>query len=125
MTVKSKVDTAMDLTTFTLNGVTSADDLMDTLKSFFDGKPTAKVLWDLREAEFEKGMTNEDLEKLAKYSRRRQPPSARGKTAIVASSDLAYGLSRTFGAFAEIEGVKNPVEVFRSMDKAVKWLEKE
>jgi hypothetical protein len=125
MPVKSKIDKSRDLTTYILEGEISADDLMNALKSFFDGKPTANVLWDLRETKVEKGMTSEDLEEMAKYSKTRQPLKPRGKIVIVASSDLTFGLSRTFETFAEMKGVKNPVKVFRSMGKALKWLDEE
>ena len=123
MPIESKIDKSMNLTTYTLSGVVTAHDLMSALESFFKENPTPNVLWDLRHAGFEKGMRNSDLQRMARFSKRKQPSKTRGKTAIVATSDLAFGLAREFEAFAEIEGVKNPIEVFRSMSKAEKWLE--
>ena len=125
MAIKSNVDKEKDLTTYVLSGEISADDLMKALKSFFSGDLSSNVLWDLREAEFGGGIPSNDLKEMAVYSKKKQPEKARGKIAIVASSDLGFGMSRIFEVYAELEGVKNPVQVYRSMKKAMKWLEEE
>jgi hypothetical protein len=125
MAIKSNIDKEKDLTTYVLSGETSTDHLLKALKSFFNGNITANVLWDLREAEFGEGIPSANLKELAVYSKKKQPEKARGKIAIVASSDLGFGMSRIFEVYAELEGVKNPVQVYRSMKKAMKWLEEE
>jgi hypothetical protein len=47
--------------------------------------------------------------------------SANSRRAIVAASDLAYGLSRMFEMLRENAG-ENGIRVFRDLDEAVDWL---
>jgi Ca2+-binding EF-hand superfamily protein len=123
MSIKSKIDKTMNLTTHILKGKISADDLRSVLESFFNDRPTENVLWDLREAKSDGKIISNDLEKIARFVKKNQSLSSHGKVALVASSDLAFGLSRTYEAFAQIEGISYSVRVFRSMEGAVKWLE--
>ena len=81
----------MNLTIYTPGGVVSAHDLMSALESFFKESPAPNVLWGLRHAQFEEGMRDKDLRRMASFSKRKQPSRTRGKTAIVATSDLAFG----------------------------------
>jgi hypothetical protein len=124
MPIKSKVDKKMNLTIRTLKGEISADDLKSVLASFIKDRPAESVLWDLREAEPGGKILSSDLEKMARFVKENQSIRRRGKVAVVASSDLAYGLARTYEAFAEIEGISYSVRVYRSMEDAFNWLKK-
>jgi hypothetical protein len=46
-----------------------------------------------------------------------------GKTAIVVSSDLLFGLSRVVELHSDVSGYSHETMVFRTMDKAFEWLE--
>lgn len=124
MKIDTRVDESKKLTTHTLSGRISLDHIRGIVEAFYKKGPTDNVLWDFRKADAEGKVTINELEQLASFVRKGQEVSGRGKTAIVASSDLIFGLARTYESLAEIEGVKNPVRVFRSMERAVKWLEK-
>ena len=123
MAIESKIDKTKNLSTYTLGGEISVNEIMSALESFFKEEPTEDVLWDLRQADFEGKISSTDLEKMARFIKKKSTQRARGKTALVAASDLAFGLAREYGAIAEGEGVRNPIQVFRSMDRAIKWLE--
>jgi len=48
-----------------------------------------------------------------------------GKSAVVASSDLQYGLSRILGALYEIKDFPTQLKIFRIMDEAFEWLDQD
>jgi hypothetical protein len=48
-----------------------------------------------------------------------------GKTAVVASSDLQYGLSRILGTLYEIKDFSTQLQTFRQMDEALRWLDQD
>ncbi|MBN1163735.1 MAG: hypothetical protein JXB45_04100 [Candidatus Krumholzibacteriota bacterium] len=52
----------------------------------------------------------------ARYQGSKQQP----KTAIIASSDLSYGLSRMYQAYSD--AVSGESSVFRNLDEALEWL---
>ena len=123
MAITSEIDHVRDLTTHTVRGKTSATDLEMTLTAFFTGNPTSRVLWDFSEARAAGKIVQGDLEKIAKMVKENQDWALHGKTALVAPSDLAFGLGRTYEMLAELEGVPHPIKVFRSIEAATKWLQ--
>jgi hypothetical protein len=125
MTIERKIDEASNCATYTLSGGITGDDIMNALELFFRDNPKADVLWDLRKAEFGGKIATADLERIARFIKQKYPLRTRGKTALLASSDLAFGLAREYEVIAEIAGVKNPIKVFRSMEKAKEWLDSE
>ena len=48
-----------------------------------------------------------------------------GKSAVVASSDLQYGVSRILGTLYEIEGYPTRLGIFRTMEEAMEWLDQD
>jgi hypothetical protein len=125
MSIKTEVDESRDLTIHTLRGKIPASNVKDVLEAFFKDRPTKNVLWDLRDAEPEGEVLSQDVELLATLTKKYEGLREKGRTALVASSDLVFGLAKMYQAFANIEGVKHPVEVFRSMDEAVRFIESE
>ena len=125
MSIKTEVDESRNLTIHTLRGKIPANDLRNILETFFKNQPTKNVLWDLREAEPEGEVLSQDLEVLANLAKKNEGLREKGKTALVASSDLVFGLAKMYQAFVNIEGVKHRVEVFRSMDVAINFIESE
>jgi hypothetical protein len=108
-----------------LSGKVYANNITGILKRFFEENPTENVLWDFRETDPDRNVTIKEIEEIARLVSSGQKNIGQGKTAIVASSDLVFGLARTYEFLAEIKGVKNPVKVFRSREKAEKWFEVE
>jgi hypothetical protein len=62
----------------------------------------------------------DDLRDLAWHSKRLVEHGL-DNIAIIATSDLVFGLARTFSAYADSQGFK--VFAFRTQEKAAKWLE--
>ena len=122
MPVTSHIDTAKDLTTFTVTGVLSFDEVMPEIEAFHTGEPTKHVIWDLRETT-DVQFTSKQVERVATY----QPPydgkREAGKTAIVAQEDFLFGLSRMLEIHNNIGKALYTIMVFRSKDEAYQWLD--
>lgn len=100
-------------------GVLSTHELVDvTSRILLDPRfdPTYRSLGDLRE------VTDITVDTLDTAHMAATPLFAPGtRRAIVATSDLAYGMARMFAAYAERNG--QDVRIFRQMPDAEAWLE--
>jgi hypothetical protein len=123
MPVESKIDKSRNLTTYTFAGEISSDDLVNTVKDFYEGEVTENLLIDFREARPDKNLLSHDLEGIARAAKQYWDLRESGKTAIVASTDIAFGLARMYEAFSKIADTIHSMRVFRSMDKAFEWLD--
>lgn len=128
MPITSQVDKAKSLTIFTMTGEPNIDEIHNAIKSFWEAHElTLNGLWDVRRAKLT-DLKSSDLESIAafisRYAHRFEERNT-GKTAIVASSDLQFGLSRILGTFYEIEGIPTPLKIFRNIDEAMKWLDQD
>lgn len=113
-----------DLTTFKVRGVLIFDAVMAAVKSFYEGEPTANVLWDLVDTS-EIRITSDQLQKIVDFQPRYDGKRPSGKTAFVANKDLQFGLSRVFQAHSRIKDAPYPVGVFRSTQEAIDWIAKD
>ncbi len=75
-----------------------------------------KILNDLTEVDAT-GITPDDLYEHGKFIARHLK-NKNFRLAIIAPSDLTYGLARMFEVFANLDGIM----VFRSRDEALSWL---
>lgn len=114
------------LTTITVAWKAEFSELMSVLKNFFDDNTTDNLLIDLRNSALD-NITPDHVINLCKYAKSRANGSGRvnGKTALVGSSDLQFGIGRMFETYSEIEESSIKVSVFRSMEKALSWLEED
>ena len=125
MPVESKVDKSKNLSKYLFTGKISADDLINTVKDIFKGEITNNLLLDFRQAQPDENFLSQDLEKIARITKQYWELRKSGKTAIVASTDIAFGLARMYEVFVRIEELTHTVRVFRSMDDAIEWLDSE
>ena len=122
MSIESKVDRSKDLSTYVFSGKITSDDLINTVKDVFKGEITNNLLLDFRQAQPDEQFLSQDLEKIARITKQYWELRKSGKTAIVASTDIAFGLARMYEVFVRIEELTHSVRVFRSMDTAIEWL---
>ena len=112
------------LTTITVTWEFDFSELMSVLKVFFDDNNTENLLLDLRDSSLD-SITTDHIRNLGKYAISRNNGGSRinGKTALVGSSDLQFGMSRMFKTYSEMEESAIEVSVFRSKEEALSWLE--
>jgi len=82
-------------------------------------RPKLKAVADCRKANT--AMTGRDIQKLASDAQKTDPLWGESKWAILASSDLIFGLSRMYSALTSDYEVKT--HVFRTVDDANEWLD--
>jgi len=115
------IDKEYQLTVHIFSGVVRAQDLMDAVKKLYESELTPHHLWDLTAADLSslQGMDLDDLAKLAKQS---APDRKGGRTAIVSSSDLGFGLGRVYQAYAEYSQQRVEIKIFHARDEAEAWI---
>lgn len=102
------------------HGLLSLQEIKDAAARMFGRVEGARirVLWDLREAEFDLDPT--EVRELAVFVKGRSPDRDL-RTAFVVGGDLEFGLARMFGVLRETE--TSETAVFRDRERAVSWLQ--
>lgn len=114
-------DREKQLTVHILSGEISIQDLIDAVKQLYDSAPTPNHLWDLTAADMSK-IEGEELQDLANFAKQASPSRVGGRTALVDTRDLGFGLSRMYRVFAEVSDQRVEIGVFRSREEAEKWI---
>ena len=92
----------------------SYSDIINTLNEFSDNEQPLR-LWDLTSG---MNLTTNELISIADHGKKTLKKAA--KVAIVAPSDLTFGLSRMHGVYREQDSLD--ANVFRSKEEAINWL---
>jgi len=127
MPITSHVDKTKNLIIYTLTGEPTLDDIRSKIKSFWEAHALAlNALWDVRQAKLTdlKSSDGSITALIGQYTHRFEERKG-GKSAVVASSDLQYGLSRILGALYEIKDFPTQLKIFRIMDEAFEWLDQD
>jgi len=82
--------------------------------------PNVSALWDLRKADLE--TADQDFLNKIIQTRKQHPERVNANTAIIAATDLEYGVSRMFETLAEIDTFSQKLKVFRDYAEGEKWL---
>jgi len=119
--ITTDINRNKDLTTFTATGMVTYAEQIAVLKEFYEAKPTSNVIWDLREL-YGPRLSNDELEEIVLFVKKKGHAKRRGKTALVSTSDLDFGLSRMAENYAESENLPWQIQAFRTMAEALKWI---
>lgn len=123
MSITININNDKQVSTFTVMGEISYEDVIATLKEFWQDKPTLNVLWDFRKGSMVQ-LSSADLEKIIDFVKVHAKKRAGGKSAFAVSKDLDYGLSRMLEAFASGEKIPLQTAIFRSFEEAMEWINK-
>jgi hypothetical protein len=123
MSVESGTDESKRLTVFTGKGEVTYEEVKAAIEHFYEGNPTEKVLWDLRNASVD-GISPMHVEQLATLLKHHIGAEKGVKTAIVSPLDMAFGLARMLVSMLEVKKRDGSVymNVFRTIDEAYDWL---
>jgi hypothetical protein len=124
MSITTSVDKDKQLTTHKVIGEISFEEVMTTLKQFWEGQLTLKVLWDFRKGSMA-NFSFIEIERVADYVTFQAEKRAGGKTATVVSRDSEYGLTRLIDTLRDMRRVPLQLKIFRSMEEANQWLDEE
>lgn len=78
------------------------------------------VLWDLRQCNFD-SLNSFNLESISYMISRHEPERGKGKSAIVVTRNVDYGIARMFELINE-NRFKFNFMIFKAMDEAIQWL---
>lgn len=119
--ITTTFDTEKDLTVVKATGKMEANDFREWIATYYKGPVTRLLLWNITEADLSK-LKAEEIQGGAILTKTLSNARREGKSAIVASDDLGYGIGRTLAAFYEIEDMPFTVRIFRTIEEAMKWL---
>jgi hypothetical protein len=120
--VATSIDRAADLTVRTVSGEVTARDLLDAITAGSTDAPTRFVLWDFTEAQLD-GLAASEVRALADSAAPRARGRPGGRTALVFSSESAFGLGRIFDQLRTVRDAPVEYRSFRDRAAAMKWLE--
>ena len=107
----------------TADGKISFSEASDSISNYYTSsnpRPPKNILWDLRNASAV-SITASQVTKLADLSASYSEQRGGGKTAIVASTDLDFGIAKEFEGHSM--SLSREFVIFRDIDKAYKWIE--
>ena len=116
-----KIDSENDMTVFTVIGKVTTNELVAAISDFYENSVTSNILWDLIKSDLSE-IRSSDVELITNLSVKYAEKRSSGKTAIVGSDDLTFGLSRMYEITKEIVKLPFETQAFRDIDKAFKWL---
>ena len=120
--IERSTDENAQLTIYIAKGSLSAEEVREVIRDFYEHGPISRnVLWDLSQAVLI-DISAEDVRQIAHVPRQSLELRKGGKTAIVAPSDLAFGLSRMYQTSTQPKPLPFEVQVFRDSEAAHKWL---
>ncbi|MCG8590482.1 MAG: hypothetical protein MJE66_14425 [Proteobacteria bacterium] len=124
MPIDYRIDAARKVLVAEGHGQIRDEDLLDYARRMFadPGRHlAAHELVDLTRASDDSEITADGIRELAEYWRGRYDLITGGRLAIVANSEVAYGLARMYQLMRD-DG-PDRIRVFRSLDEAWEWLE--
>ena len=121
MTINSSYDKFLDLTMFIVEGTLTFEMQIKALQKFYTDKPSANMLWDFRKITGTR-ISSEEVQKLIAFMKGYKDKRPHGKTALVSTKDLDFGLSRMSATYAKIENIPWEIQAFHSLEEALDWL---
>ena len=123
MPIQRHTDQDSRLTTLTASGELIPEEFMEVIGAFKDDPPAKNILWDFREASPTGSFDAEDMQQFGEMVMSTIGSRSDGKTALVANSDLTYGIARMYTTHLEFQRPAHQTKVFRSINDALEWLE--
>ena len=125
MPITTHRNPARNLTTFECNGSLLLNEIVVVIERFFQGNvapPTKNILWDMRKASV-KTLTVDHANQIATLVNSYRLENSSIKVATVISKDIDFDIAKEFKT-KSIDALKT-IRVFRHIDEAEKWLEKD
>jgi hypothetical protein len=117
--IETFIDYKLDLTVHTVSGNLTTQEILDKLETYYQGRPTQRILWNFRNATWV-NITSDELRRTVKEAKKYSRKG--GKTALVFSKDIDFGIGRMLEVFAQFEEYDYDFGNFRNIKDAKKWL---
>jgi hypothetical protein len=119
--IETHIDLEKDLTIHTASGELSADEILRKIRSYYEGEVTRLLMWDLADADV-RNLSASDVQEFVNLTNALTAPRAGGKTALVVSTTLAYGMSRMYEISKDVSDDQIGHRTFRDRKAALEWL---
>jgi len=119
--IDTQIDTQKDLTIQIVTGEITAQEIIAAIESYYQGVATRLILWDISQASLKK-IRSEEVAQVAKLTQKYSRLRERGKTALLFSSELGFGLGRMYDINQDVERSELTHMSFRNRDEALAWL---
>ena len=119
--IETTVDDQHDLTIHSCSGSLTEEEFMDAIQSFYKENPTRYVIWDFAKASLA-DILSDFVRQSSEMVKRLGVARRNGKSAVIASSDLEYGLARMFQIMTDNGEIPFKIKVFRYFREATRWL---
>ena len=119
-----KIDLARTLVEMKISGIFNFTEFRSFFESILnhpDFRPGFKIFCDARGMDFS-NMTRSDVDEIVKFDKDILERRGHGRTAFLVNDDLQFGMSRMVELQRD-ERHRKPLNVFKSPDKARRWLE--
>ncbi|MEN8244707.1 MAG: hypothetical protein ABFS43_07380 [Thermodesulfobacteriota bacterium] len=127
MAIEFKIDRERNLAIYTLTGNVTVEEVKEVVRCFGESfELTKNLLWDTRPATFLKPLEREDVEQLVALMERYRESFIEGeevKWAVIAETDLGFGIKRMFNSMLQLEGFPISLEPFRTIKDALEYIE--
>ncbi|MGH0038492.1 MAG: hypothetical protein ACQGVK_25945 [Myxococcota bacterium] len=124
MGIRYRIDSELALVVTTASGLLEDADLLDYGRRLLADPDRSKAkheLVDLRRVDDASSVSSEGIRALAEFWTDRSDQMAGGRLAIVARSNVGYGMSRMYQILRS-DG-PDSIQVFRDLERALTWLE--
>lgn len=121
MPVTTDINHDEDLTRHVATSYVKDEEMFAAQKEFYENGPTRLQLWDMSDCYVTSitiGGMRTFIEKAANYGKARES----GRTAVIVSSHLQFGLARMAEAFGEFAQIPFEFQIFKTSDEAYAWL---
>ncbi len=123
MSVTMQIDQTAGVIISVIEGDASGEDVlsaMDEVQTHANYRPNMSALWDLTGANLVGGKTDQLRSVVDGIAKRRDKRGVGYRVAIVAPSDVAFGISRQYEAYAD--RLPFSLRVFRDREEGWRWL---
>jgi len=124
MPVRTVIDKDKEITEHIATGDVVDSEMFEAQREFYENGPTRLQFWDMTECSVT-GVTIGGMRTFIESASRKGEARKDGKTAVVVSSHLQFGLARMAEAFGEFASLPFAFRVFKDRDEAFTWLNEE
>jgi hypothetical protein len=121
--IEIRLEPDKHFTTYIFTGEVTVEQIISAQEEFYYKTPMLFLLVDFTQADLSV-LTSNDLRAILSGAGKNGHLRKGGKTAVVASWNLAFGMARMYEIMAEIQDLPFIVRAFRTQDEALIWLSK-
>ena len=121
-TIQATYDPFADLTLFAVQGVVTADELIEACTTQLTRQPTDNIIWEFYDVDLSQ-LDFAGLAKIAEYSKSTEELRQTPRTALVAKGTVQQTLLKLYAEVAAHAELRTTFQVFSDRDEALAWLQ--